>query len=336
MSLQSNLFRGDPKLEAAAVSDPDHIEPGSMGDHVAKIQQALNLLDGASIAQDGKYGPITATAVLAYKRKRNIFNPAYQTQPDNIVGKMTIASLDQELCALESNPNSCTLTSATPVDVYSWSTSPHLVLAFAAPSVGASPGASTDAEVMQRALQESRRTVRAAIVTLTTLAGKLQLGNEIMTDEEKKALAAAVVWLRIDPAPLTAQKKRTIAQTIRTAVGLLQRSVAVRTSKGADPEMRRTGTSDHAQTFGNPDLGVHCGIPFFTVDGPNCRRDVITHEFLHFVGLHHGGGPLSGATIRHNILTTVQALDSADNLAQLVAEITTPNGTTDACARRGE
>ena len=117
---------------------------------------------------------------------------------------------------------------------------------------------------------------------------------------------------------------------------LLQRSLAVRTSKGGDPEMRRTATSAHAETFGNPDVGVHCGEPFFTVDGPNCRRDVITHEFLHFVGVDHGGGPLGGPTIRHNILTTMQALDSADNLAQLVAEITTPNGRTDACARRGE
>jgi hypothetical protein len=63
---------------------------------------------------------------------------------------------------------------------------------------------------------------------------------------------------------------------------------------------------------------------------------VITHEFLHFVGVHHGGGPTDSATIRHNIRTTSQALDSADNLAQLVAEITTPGGRTDACARAGE
>jgi hypothetical protein len=167
------------------------------------------------------------------------------------------------------------------------------------------------------------------------MSGKLQLGNEIVSDEEKKALEAAVVWLRIDPAPLTPEKKRCIAQTIRNAVDLLRRSLAVRTSKGGDPEMRRTARSAHAETFGNPDLGVDCGVPFFTRGGPNCRRDVITHEFLHFVGVHHGGGPLGGPTIRHNILTMVQALDSADKLAQLVAEITTPNGRTDACARPG-
>jgi hypothetical protein len=63
---------------------------------------------------------------------------------------------------------------------------------------------------------------------------------------------------------------------------------------------------------------------------------VITHEFFHFLGVKHGGSSLDGPTIRGNIKTTAQALDSADNLAQLVAEIVTPGGKTDACARAGE
>jgi peptidoglycan hydrolase-like protein with peptidoglycan-binding domain len=101
MSLQSVLFHGDPKLEAAATSDPAHIVPGAVGDHVAKIQRALIQLDSARIdpteLQTTKYGPSTATAVLAYKRKRNIINRSYQAQADNIVGKMTVAALDDEL-----------------------------------------------------------------------------------------------------------------------------------------------------------------------------------------------------------------------------------------------
>jgi peptidoglycan hydrolase-like protein with peptidoglycan-binding domain len=97
MALQSKLFRGDPKLEAAAVSDPAHITVGAKGEHVRKIQQALTLLDGANIDLDGAYGPETAAAVLTYKKKRNIINRSYQTQADNIVGKMTMASLDSEM-----------------------------------------------------------------------------------------------------------------------------------------------------------------------------------------------------------------------------------------------
>jgi hypothetical protein len=99
MALQSQLFRGDPKLEAAAVSDPAHILPGSSGSHVGKIQQALIQLDGASLVQDSSYGQATAAAVAAFKRKRQILNSSGQI--DNIVGKKTIAALDSEMLAKE-------------------------------------------------------------------------------------------------------------------------------------------------------------------------------------------------------------------------------------------
>jgi len=101
MALQSQLFRGDPKLEAAAVSDPAHILPGARGPHVGKIQRALNALDDAGLDEDGAYGPATAAAVLAYKRERDIVNRSYQTQADNIVGKMTIAAMDKEMLQWE-------------------------------------------------------------------------------------------------------------------------------------------------------------------------------------------------------------------------------------------
>src|SRR5579863_1986510 len=108
MGLQSKLFRGDPKLEAAAVSDPAHILPGAVGPHVGKIQTAIILLDGASISADEVerqfYGVSTTAAVLAYKQKRSIINTSYQTKADNIVGRMTMASLDSEMLKKESVP----------------------------------------------------------------------------------------------------------------------------------------------------------------------------------------------------------------------------------------
>jgi hypothetical protein len=101
MALKSKEFAGDPKLEAAAVSHSEHIVKGASGQHVAKIQQALIKLDGAIIAATelakSSYGESTANAVLAYKTKRGIINFAYQQKADNIVGKMTIAALDEEL-----------------------------------------------------------------------------------------------------------------------------------------------------------------------------------------------------------------------------------------------
>jgi len=108
MALQSQLFRGDGALNACLVSDPAHLTPGTRGPHVVKVQHALVLLDGAQIANDeiaaGNYGRSTAAAVLAYKKQRQIINFAYQTTADNIVGKMTIASLDKEMALAEARP----------------------------------------------------------------------------------------------------------------------------------------------------------------------------------------------------------------------------------------
>lgn len=110
MSLQSQLFRGDPKLEAAAVSPTAHIQTGAVGAHVGKIQQALIKLDSAAIdpgeLQSMRYGPSTTKAVLSYKQKRGIINRSYQSQADAIVGKMTIAALDQELLKKPPSPTS--------------------------------------------------------------------------------------------------------------------------------------------------------------------------------------------------------------------------------------
>jgi hypothetical protein len=108
MGLQSKLFRGDPKLEAAAVANAGHIVSGAVGDHVAKIQRALLLLDDAAIdpgeLEGRRYGASTATAVLSYKTKRKIINRSYQTTADNIVGIMTMASLDKEMLENERAP----------------------------------------------------------------------------------------------------------------------------------------------------------------------------------------------------------------------------------------
>ena len=54
-----------------------------------------------------RYGPATAAAILAYKQKRNIINRSYQSQADNIVGKMTIQALDRELSAVEGPLKPC-------------------------------------------------------------------------------------------------------------------------------------------------------------------------------------------------------------------------------------
>lgn len=104
MALQSQLFRGDTKLEAAAVSDPAHIVPGAQGPHVGKIQAALIQLGAANLTPDLSYGSKTAAAVRAFKQKRGILN--FEGKIDEIVGKKTIAALDAEMLASEKGAGS--------------------------------------------------------------------------------------------------------------------------------------------------------------------------------------------------------------------------------------
>jgi peptidoglycan hydrolase-like protein with peptidoglycan-binding domain len=108
MALQSKLFRDDANLQACLANDAAHVTLGARGDHVGKIQRALDAV-GDEIIADGEiksktYGPSTASAVLSYKKNRKIINVTYQTHADNIVGKMTIASLDKEMQNVEKPP----------------------------------------------------------------------------------------------------------------------------------------------------------------------------------------------------------------------------------------
>ena len=140
MALKAELFRGDPKLEAAAVSDPAHIVPGATGMHVRKIQEALMQLDGATIQANSNYDSATAAAVFAYKQKRDIVNRSYQTKPDNIVGKMTMAALDKEMLENEGSADSvpilirsargeCVVLKKAPPGSSTFVTDPDIVLA---------------------------------------------------------------------------------------------------------------------------------------------------------------------------------------------------------------
>jgi peptidoglycan hydrolase-like protein with peptidoglycan-binding domain len=108
MPLFSELFSGCHELEECLVKDSAHLVKGTKGYHVRLVQTALVRLgfggiDGTEYLQ-GLYGPTTADAVLRFKTSRQIINFSYQTKPDNIVGKMTIARLDQETVAGELTP----------------------------------------------------------------------------------------------------------------------------------------------------------------------------------------------------------------------------------------
>lgn len=104
MTLASRLFTDPPNaaLEACLVDDAAHILIGSRGDHVACVQIALSLLSDGEVflVIDGIFGQATADAVFDYKDERQILGPG-QVTPDNIVGKRTLQSLDDEMAIFE-------------------------------------------------------------------------------------------------------------------------------------------------------------------------------------------------------------------------------------------
>jgi hypothetical protein len=117
MPLTSDLFtkpKPNDRLNACLVNDSAHVtlrSPREKGKHVSLIQSALfiilpdvNLKDELGAEE---YGPLTAEAVFRFKDTRNpkILNKALgQIVPDNIVGKLTIEALDQEMLARQGKP----------------------------------------------------------------------------------------------------------------------------------------------------------------------------------------------------------------------------------------
>lgn len=108
MPLASNLLQSNERLNDCLIRDGAHLLPNDAGEHVRLVQIALRAIDGLVIdpaeLASNSYGPSTAAAVLSYKTKRSIINRSRQSAPDNIVGKMTIAALDQDMLALEHTP----------------------------------------------------------------------------------------------------------------------------------------------------------------------------------------------------------------------------------------
>jgi peptidoglycan hydrolase-like protein with peptidoglycan-binding domain len=94
----------DPQLESCLLSDLAHIGEGvnSVGEHVRRIQIALNEIDDAGLDIDGDYGGATGDAVENYKNARDILGPG-QVAADRIVGKRTIKSLDNEIFEFENS-----------------------------------------------------------------------------------------------------------------------------------------------------------------------------------------------------------------------------------------
>jgi hypothetical protein len=292
MPLHSMLFRGDPKLEACLIHDSAHVTQGTTGEHVAKIQFALGTLDNLSIAQRDlstkTYGASTADAVLAYKTKRQIINRSYQTRPDNIVGKMTIAALDEQMFTHEHQPSVCERClmnrqggTIEPAGVTAGAG--HTSLNFAIPLGQVVTPSSLALTSVPLALFWTNLGAISEIETLQVL--------KFVSDLEKDPkLAFPSVFDTInthfhldrDPTHL----RRNLGR-LRQVFGL------IRTVLNQAPKFFRSGPNLPNSIFADAPMGgFQFGPPSnhitfrqgYLTCGPNCRAAMIVHECAHFVG----------------------------------------------------
>jgi hypothetical protein len=113
------------------------------------------------------------------------------------------------------------------------------------------------------------------------------------------------------------------------ALGALTYQASLQFRHGGHTIRQRAGTG------GGKTPGPVPGIEVEQVDIPVIEGSV-THGNVSLGGAHHGGQPYNVKTDLSAVRTVQQALDSAENLAEMVAELTAPGGKTLSCDRDGE
>ncbi len=116
MSLNSARFAGVDRLERCLNGEFEaRLTPGTQGDFVALVQQALMDLGESlpNFGADGTYGAETVAAVLAYKTRHGLRTP--DGVIDGVVGPLAMAKLDEECAARDETPGPCPPDSDGPV-----------------------------------------------------------------------------------------------------------------------------------------------------------------------------------------------------------------------------
>ncbi len=282
MALRSALFRDDERLNAALVNDASHVVPGSVGTHVLKVQLALETLELIAIPDEEKnsftYGPATAAAVLHYKAIRRIINFAIQQQADNIVGKRTIRSMDDELAA----------------------------------------GGITRATLMSSAHTRSRSSLRDVQARLVDLQSQIDAADRlpepartfasgILTVAHNRDLQVLSRRLVVSSDPLAAGLRDALRATIDLIGRNLAQPVTV-TDDGAGGRCALFATPPFAASqVTDPDPRVSLCDPFFA-SSADLQRDVVTHEYFHLLGLEdHSVTNVGEALTNANTLAQIVA-----------------------------
>ena len=298
--LRSDLLKNDPKLEACATVPHAHLTIGSpSGPHIAKIQAALERLrpSGPPIDDTEKrtmtYGKTTAAAVRNYKQTHvpPIINFAYQKSVDSIVGVMTIKAMDDELSGAPA---------PTPADRQA---------------------------VADLAFRESRSALQTALRHLRSLQTDIKslpdpsdpaFGDAMvkLLSKHQRNIAVVAKRLLVTPDPSSAAFRDALDKVIRLCEHNLAKGktiLAAGTTGLCDPSAPRNAKGlPHAWTLSTqPDPKTHLCEPFFTGDSRDLRRDVVTHEYFHLLGLKDIA-----------VNNTNDGLQNANTIAQIVAFLT--------------
>jgi peptidoglycan hydrolase-like protein with peptidoglycan-binding domain len=304
MALNSAILKGttpNPRLEQAAAGPPS-IKPAPPADDaeaVRRIQRGLVALGlplprsfplGPSQPPDGAYGQETYNAVIKFQQTH------FPTQPgewDGRAGKNTLLKMDSLLPAGGTAPAPVPV---PPVD------KPKVI-------ADAKARSRTEVTVVLNRMNAFESAIRAAdlasgnqkILAIQTLGRLFARDIAIIADK-----------LRTSGDPLSAQFRGALA----SAKTLVQNNLGATSGIIDEGNLGRCTASNFsppgvpfaATTRTAPDPRVSVCTPFFA-QNDDMKRDVITHEFFHLLGLADVNA----------INNTADALNDANTMAQVVA-----------------
>jgi hypothetical protein len=233
--------------------------------------------------QSQTYGSSTANGVLNYKRKRGIINRTYQTQADNIVGKMTIAALDAEMARVGPKPQGL---NCFPSRLYS---SNRFLLSFAIPvsNVAATGGITAPppltADIL---LDQAKQSLPLATIWCQATVNKLQEVRKkverfhVYTQDEIKSFEPIQIHFKVNiPSVQDTVAKDRIDKIIELYRTILKVFGTGTSRMVGDPNNPNKATAPLGG-FAKSDV-ITIGKDFAN-SNPNMRAAVLIHEGGHF------------------------------------------------------
>jgi peptidoglycan hydrolase-like protein with peptidoglycan-binding domain len=304
MPLNAAILKGtvrNTRLEQAAVRPPSikAAPPADDVDAIQRIQRALVALghplpksfpNGPTQAPDGKYGQETYRAVLAFQQR------VFSTQPsewDGRVGKNTLAKMDSLLPA---GTAPVPPPPVPPVDknavIAQAKIRSRASLAVVLRRMQAFEAAINDVD----RLDGNNKIVAFAALSrgfardIAIIADKLKTKSDPLSTEFRAALTTA---------------RQLVQSNIGATSGVIDEGAVGR----CDPtQFHPPGIPFAATRRTDSDPRVSVCTPFFA-QNDDMKRDVITHEFFHLLGLAN----------MKAINSTADALNDANTVAQVVA-----------------